>query len=773
VVGLVLFLFVVALIAWSDAGQSISFNVVNLMSGSLDDSIPIMLGALTGVICSTSGVINIAIEGQLLLGAFCAAIATSVTGSLWLGLLCGALAGSLVAAVLALFSIAYLVDQVVLGVVLNTLVLGLTGYLYNAIMVPYGNTLNNPATFNPWKVPLLGDIPIIGPVFFDSNVFLYLTYALFALVQVGLFRTRWGLRTRAVGEHPVAADTVGIRVIVMRYQNVILAGLIAGIGGAYFTIGSVGSFGIDMTSGEGYIALAAMIFGRYTPIGAICAALLFGFTTQLQSILSSLNVPIESNLLLLTPYVVTIIVVAGLIGRVRGPRAEGVPFIKSLSGGEDAFPREGAGGHDGSCHGLADPHDVLGSLVAQVLPGRCGQLVGLVFDLSAQRLSRRGQRAIAVEQAAGHQAADGAVPLLLAPAAAGAGELREQPLPCSGVRDQCLDAVQSRGDKRAGVTVTAMLAQQRYRVPHHQVRGVGPVHVRVPGIQRAALGAAGTGRLAGQRGQRAHVGGGDDVRAEQAGKRGVGGGEAGVNHGLRTCQLPGHRNGRGHQARAEVVEGRGDHAAADRPHRGRAAGEIAHPPRPQADAGEPLLGLGDEVDQRVQGIGGVVRAVGERGGHAVTLTAWPSPATDLSLSAPSVVLVLAPAESHGPVALLGTVALLADHLAQVPYPAHARDHDGPDGREDRGAEQREPAYDVPKHHHDQAHQQRRGDGRHQQHGEQHHGDQRPRRPAHRSGHVPDPHVTHPSSVQLLLKICRVLRGCKTWPWGWPGTRGRA
>jgi len=160
-------------------------------------------------------------------------------------------------------------------------------------------------------------------------VFLYLTYLLLAVVQIGLFRTRWGLRTRAVGEHPVAADTVGIRVLALRYQNVIIAGLIAGIGGAYFTIGSVGSFGIDMTSGEGYIALAAMIFGRYTPFGAICAALLFGFTTQLQSILSSLNVPIQSNLLLLTPYVVTIIVVAGLIGKVRGPRAEGIAFTKS------------------------------------------------------------------------------------------------------------------------------------------------------------------------------------------------------------------------------------------------------------------------------------------------------------------------------------------------------------------------------------------------------------------------------------------------------------
>jgi simple sugar transport system permease protein len=329
IIGLVLFLFIVALIAWAAGGQSIPFNVVNLLSGTLNVSIPIMLGALTGVICSTSGVINIAIEGQLLLGAFCAAIATSATGSLWLGMLCGALAGSLVGSLLAVFAIAYTVDQVVLGVVLNALVLGLTGYLYNSIMVPYGDTLNNPNTFNPFKIPGLGDIPIIGPVFFDSTVFLYITYVLIAAVQVGLFRTRWGLRTRAVGEHPVAADTVGIRVLAYRYRNVIIAGLIAGIGGAYFTIGSVGAFGPNMSSGEGYIALAAMIFGRYTPFGAIGAALLFGFTTQLQSILSSINVPIESNLLLLTPYVVTIIVVAGLVGKVRGPRAEGVPYVKS------------------------------------------------------------------------------------------------------------------------------------------------------------------------------------------------------------------------------------------------------------------------------------------------------------------------------------------------------------------------------------------------------------------------------------------------------------
>jgi general nucleoside transport system permease protein len=328
-IAVVTFLLIVALLCWADAGLSTAFNVVNLLQGTLAGSIPIMLGALTGVICSRSGVINVAIEGQLLLGAFTAAIVASGTHNLLLGLISGALAGALVGALLAGFAIGYRVDQVVLGVVINTLILGLTGYLYDDLMVPYANTLNSPATFNPIKITGLGDIPIIGPVFFDSTIFLYLTYIALAGVQVGLFATRWGLRTRAIGEHPIAADTVGISVIAMRYRNVIAAGLIAGIGGAYFTIGSVGSFGKDMTSGEGYIALAAMIFGRYTPFGAIAAALLFGFTSQLQSILSTINVPIQSNLLLMTPYVVTIIVLAGLVGKVRGPRAEGIPYVKS------------------------------------------------------------------------------------------------------------------------------------------------------------------------------------------------------------------------------------------------------------------------------------------------------------------------------------------------------------------------------------------------------------------------------------------------------------
>jgi general nucleoside transport system permease protein len=329
VLGLVMFLFVIALLSWADAGQSTSFNIVNLLSGTLAGSIPIMLGALTGVICSRSGVINIAIEGQLLLGAFTAAIVASGTHSLWLGLVSGGLAGMLVGALLAAFAIGYRVDQVVLGVVINLLILGLTGFLYDSLLVPYQNTLNSPNTFGAFKIPVLGDIPILGPVFFDANIFLYLTYIALAGVQVGLFSTRWGLRTRAIGELPIAAETVGIRVLAMRYRNVIAAGVIAGIGGSYFTLGSVGAFGKDMSSGYGYIALAAMIFGRYSPFGAIGAALLFGFATQLQSILSTLNTPIQSNLLLMAPYIVTIIVLAGLVGKVRGPRAEGIPYVKS------------------------------------------------------------------------------------------------------------------------------------------------------------------------------------------------------------------------------------------------------------------------------------------------------------------------------------------------------------------------------------------------------------------------------------------------------------
>ncbi len=329
VIAVVLFLFVLSLLCWGDAGDPIPLNMINLLQGTLTASIPLILGALAGCVCERSGVINIAIEGQLLIGAFTAAVVASSVGVLWLGLISGSLAGGLLAAVLALFAIRFLVDQIILGVVLNVLASGLTGYLYDRALVPHPDALNSGATFNSIRVPVLGHIPVIGPIFFNSTIFLYITYAMIIAVQFGLFSTRWGLRVRAVGEHPTAADTVGISVLATRYRNVIMGGLIAGIGGASLTVGSVGVFSKDMSSGLGYIALAAMIFGRWTPLGATAAALLFGFSNALQSVLSTINVPVPSNILLMAPYIATIIAVAGLVGRVRAPRADGKPYIKA------------------------------------------------------------------------------------------------------------------------------------------------------------------------------------------------------------------------------------------------------------------------------------------------------------------------------------------------------------------------------------------------------------------------------------------------------------
>jgi general nucleoside transport system permease protein len=327
---IVLLCFLVSLLAWADAGSSVGpFQVVDLLQGTLTASIPLMLGAMAGLLGERSGVINIAIEGQLLFGAFVAAAVASVTGGVWLGLIGGSLAGGLVGAILAIFAIMFLVDQIIVGVVLNVIALGLTNYLYNRVMVPYASTFNAGNTFGTVKIPVLGNIPIIGPVFFDSNVFLYITYALILVIQIALFRTRWGLRVRAVGEHPTAADTVGINVLWIRYRNVILGGLVAGIGGAFLTIGSAGSFIPDISSGFGYIALAALIFGRWTPLGALAAALLFGFCEEMALVLPTVNPILPAPIMNMAPYVATIIAVAGLIGRVRAPKADGQPYVKA------------------------------------------------------------------------------------------------------------------------------------------------------------------------------------------------------------------------------------------------------------------------------------------------------------------------------------------------------------------------------------------------------------------------------------------------------------
>jgi len=322
--------FLLALLCWADAANSVgSVNLIDLLQGSVIAAIPLVLGALSGLMCERSGVINIAIEGQLITGAFAAAAISSAVASLWLGLVAGAVTGGLVGALLAVFAIKYRADQIIIGVVINVLAIGMTNYLYDRVMSPYGNIWNTGAFFTPIKVPLLSKIPIIGPILFDANLFLYITYALIILIQVGLFQTRWGLRVRAIGEHPTAADTVGIKVLWNRYRNVILGGMVAGIGGAFLTIGNVGFFSPGMSSGFGYIGLAAMIFGGWRPLGAVAAALLFGFARQLEDVLGLLSVPVPSQVLAMVPYVATIVAVAGLVGRVRPPAADGKPYVKA------------------------------------------------------------------------------------------------------------------------------------------------------------------------------------------------------------------------------------------------------------------------------------------------------------------------------------------------------------------------------------------------------------------------------------------------------------
>lgn len=313
-------------LGWAASGATLP--VTGLLQGSLALAVPLVFGSLAGLLSERVGVVNIAIEGQLLAGAFFSAVTASITGNVWVGLFSAAIAGALVSLILAVFSVKYLVNQVIVGVVLNVLISGLTGFLFSTVLKA-NPSLNSPPRLEQISIPLLSEIPVLGPLLFRQTVIVYIMYVAVAVVYVGLFHTRWGLRLRAVGEHPQAADTVGINVIRARYVNTMLGGLLAGLGGAFFTLGQVGAFGKDMTAGSGYIALAALIFGRWHPIYAAAAGLLFGFATNLQYVLGIIDSTLPSEFMLMLPYVVTIFAVAGLVGKVRAPAASGIPYVKS------------------------------------------------------------------------------------------------------------------------------------------------------------------------------------------------------------------------------------------------------------------------------------------------------------------------------------------------------------------------------------------------------------------------------------------------------------
>ena len=328
VLGIVALIFVAAFLVWAVRDKSI--NLLGILTFAVAAATPIAFGAMSGIMCERSGVINIAIEGMMLTGAMIAVIFSSITGSLWLGLGAAVIASGILGVFLAILAIRFRVDQIIAGTAINIFALGITSFISQRFLQTNPD-LNSGGVFQKIAIPGLSQIPILGPIFFNQTPIVYLLFLTIIAIHFMLFYTRWGLRTRAVGEHPRAADTLGVNVFKIRYINVIIGGMIAGIGGAYFTIGSVGRFDESVTAGKGFIGLAAMIFGRWTPFGAYGASLIFGFSDALQAklqVLGKTQVPIPTEWLLILPYVVTMIVLAGVVGKTVAPAADGKPYTK-------------------------------------------------------------------------------------------------------------------------------------------------------------------------------------------------------------------------------------------------------------------------------------------------------------------------------------------------------------------------------------------------------------------------------------------------------------
>lgn len=321
--------------ALSDANTT---NVANLFDESILLATPLALGAMTGLWSERAGIVNIGIEGMMLGSAGVGYMSYAVLGEaaggawLWVGILVAVLTGALFAALLAVLSIRFQINQIVAGVVINLVALGLTGFLRSEVIVPSG--FSKGTSTKNYALPLLSDIPIVGPTLFTGGPLHFAMFAIIFLTWLVMYRTPWGLRVRACGEHPHAAETVGIDVIKTRYQSVILGGLIAGLAGAWFSMEAQAGFEDNMTNSAGFIALAALIVGKWTPWGAFGGALLFGFARALGSRLQFLEVEIgsfgiPSEFFQSLPFLVTLVVVAGALGRAIAPAAEGQPYSPS------------------------------------------------------------------------------------------------------------------------------------------------------------------------------------------------------------------------------------------------------------------------------------------------------------------------------------------------------------------------------------------------------------------------------------------------------------
>lgn len=320
------FIGVVALLGWLATGNAVP--VAFIAGTALVLAVPIILGAMAGVMSERVGITNIAIEGQLLTGAFMAAVVSTITKSYTLGIIAAMITAALLSMVLAVFAIKYLAQQIIVGVVLNVLVIGITNFLYQQWLTEDSENVNFPGTLDIIKIPVLSDIPVLGPVLFENRLTVYAALLIVPLLWFVMFKTKLGLRARAVGEHPLAADTVGVNVGRTRFWWVTLGGAIAGFGGAALTIGGGGAFGREMSGGVGFIALAVMILGRWHPIYASLAALLFGFSIILRVWANQVSPGIPSDFITMVPYVVTIIAVVGFVGRSRPPKALAQPYTK-------------------------------------------------------------------------------------------------------------------------------------------------------------------------------------------------------------------------------------------------------------------------------------------------------------------------------------------------------------------------------------------------------------------------------------------------------------
>jgi simple sugar transport system permease protein len=315
-----------ALLGWLAADNVVP--VAFILGAALVLAVPIMLGAMAGVMSERVGVVNIAIEGQLLTGAFMAAVVSTLTGNQIVGLIAAMITAAAFSAVLAVFSVRFLAQQIIVGVVLNVLAIGVTNFLYQQWLTEDAAATNAPGTLPIISIPFLSQIPILGPVLFENRITVYIAILVVFVLWFVLFKSKLGLRARAVGEHPLAADTVGINVGRTRFWWVTLGGLLAGLGGATLTIGNAGSFGREMSGGLGFIALAVVILGRWHPIYAASAALLFGFSIILRIWANQVSPGIPTSFITMVPYLVTLIAVVGFVGRSRPPAADGIPYVK-------------------------------------------------------------------------------------------------------------------------------------------------------------------------------------------------------------------------------------------------------------------------------------------------------------------------------------------------------------------------------------------------------------------------------------------------------------